>query len=340
MIQSISVQDEKKLAYYFSKYARSLQNVVFERTGRFFHHNNLTPVDLVYLCPLCLKNKIGVIGEYVHYDDEFTLDHFPPKSVGGKNTVLVCKTCNSTTGDEFDFSLKRWLQTQCFNKKIPNSRIPVKLELQDTKGKYNGHLVLEKPGSLKWDIPDYPLVKEWFQKISQGLVAEKTITYYPVKMELVHKALLKAAYLYSFFIWGYDFVYSETATRIRSVLFKNETHVLSNLGIFFHMNNQNPPEGLCYVYKPVELQTFMINMKLASEDVNFECAVSVLIPGADADNWRQLKVYQPIIDNKDSFANAIIKLPEEILTKTVFPYTKTWKQRSHFRIQGEAPENQ
>lgn len=280
-----------------------------------------------------------MIGEYLHYDEDFTLDHFPPSSVGGKDTVLVCKTCNSTTGEEFDFSLKRWLQTQSFNKKVPNSRIPVKLELQDTKGRYNGHLVLEKPGSFKWDIPEYPLVKEWFQKVSQGHIAEQTITYSPVKMELVHKALLKAAYLYSFSIWGYDFVYSETATRIRDVLFKNDPHVLSNWGIFFHMSNQYPPEGLCYVFKPVELQTFMINMKLASGNVNFECAVSVLIPGADSDNWNQLKAYQPIVDNKDSFTNAFIKLPEDTLAKTIFPYTKTWQQRTYFRIQGEASES-
>jgi hypothetical protein len=77
------VRDGKKLAYYFGRDSPSLQKITFAQTGRFFHDGDGKPVKGIYLCPLCLKNKIGMVGEHLHFDEEFTLDHYPPKSVGG-----------------------------------------------------------------------------------------------------------------------------------------------------------------------------------------------------------------------------------------------------------------
>lgn len=332
------MKDVKKLAYYFKKYSLSLQKVSFERLGNFYHDNFRRPSDFIYLCPLCLKNKIGMVGDYLHYDEEFTLDHFPPTSVGGKDTVLVCKTCNDKAGLEFDYSLKEWLNEQSFIKRVPNAKLPVKIQPQDLTGKYKGNLKIEDDKISFDDFCRYPFVNDSLLKVTQGHIVEQTITFQSPKMEFVYKALIKTAYLHCFSIWGYDFVYSETALQIRNILFKNEIHPLSNYGTFFHMDkdDNHPPIGLCYVFKPVELQTFMITFKLISKEIDFECAVSILIPGSEKNNWGNINAYQPIIDTQEDFNFPLIRLPENELTNTnLFPYTNTWNQRLNFKIVGE-----
>lgn len=328
---------EKRLVYHIKKYSLSLQNVSIQRLGNFYHSNGVRN-DLAYLCPLCLKNKIAVNGMDIRADDDFTLDHFPPASVSGKNTILVCKTCNDKAGLDFDYSLKEWLNEQSFIKRVPNAKLPVKIQPQDLKGKYRGNLKIEADKISLDDFIRYPFVNESLLKIIQGQVIEQTITFQSPKIELVYKALIKTAYLHCFSIWGYDFSYSETALRIRNILFKNEIHPLTNYGTFFHMDKGDnfPPLGLYYVFKPAELQTFMITFKLISKEVNFECAISLLIPGAEKKCWGNLKAYQHIIDTQEEFKFPLIKLPENELNNTnYFPYTNTWNQRLNFRIVGE-----
>lgn len=333
------MKEERKLAYYFGKYSVSLQRVSFERLNNFYHDNNRKLVDFVYLCPLCLKNKIAILDDnWLRYEEEFTLDHFPPSSVGGKDTILVCKSCNEKAGKDFDFSLKEWINFQSFDKGIPNSQVPVELILQDTKGKYKGSLIMQQTNVLTFDnFTHYPLVNKWFEKVLGGQPSEQTIRFHPPNMELVFKALLKISYLYCFSIWGYDFVYSNTGLKIRKVLFENEVHPLSNCGIFFHMDNVFPPNGLCYVYKPDHLQTFMINYKLVSKDVEFCCGISVLIPGAQSICWDSIKIYQPLIDEQDKLTFALVRLPENTLTNSnPFPYTDTWRKRFQMPIPNKA----
>ena len=331
------MKDLKKIAHYL-KYTNSLQNVSFRRFDKFYHDNEGKPVDLIYLCPLCVKNKTGLHNNWFREDDIFTLDHYPPSSVGGKNTIMVCKDCNDNAGKDFDYALKDWIKVQCFNKKIPDSKIPIELKIKDVKGKYKADLSLDKSGVINFDeFARYPLVREAFKKMSQGQAIEQSITFHPTEMICIYKALFKAAYLYCFEVWGYDFVFSLAGQGMRGFIFKDEKHPLANWGTFFHMDGVYPPEGLCYVFKPVEQQAFLINFRLRSLDIKFECGVSILVPGAIKEGWESLKTYQEIVDKNDKFTAAMIKLPEDLLTKeNNFPYTDVWNERSTFRIFGES----
>ncbi len=171
----------------------------------------------------------------------------------------------------------------------------------------------------------------------KGTPAIQTVTFQPPKNENVYKAILKAVYLYAFSIWGYDFAYSETALRLRNIVFKNETHPLSNFGIFFHMDDIHLPQGLSYIFKPRELQAFVFNLKLLNKEVNYQCSISVLVSGADEEDWQNLKLYQSIIDKQDTFTSSLIKLSEDTLNSAnLFPYTSTWHNRSSFKIYGES----
>ena len=50
-----------------------------------------------YICPLCLN-------AYPIGSTELTLEHVPPKSVGGKPILITCKACNNKCGADIDVS--------------------------------------------------------------------------------------------------------------------------------------------------------------------------------------------------------------------------------------------
>lgn len=330
------MMDEKRLIYYLTKYAGSLQNVVYRRTGNYFHDGQRKPVDFVYLCPICLANKIAIVNEWIHYEEEFTLDHFPPQSVGGQNTTFVCGSCNSRAGSEFDYALKEWLEAQSFINGTKNAEVPIKVALEGVKGKFKGKLIFDGPGSFKYEkLEQYPPANKWFEHVISGNIAKQTISFTMPKMEYVNRALLKAAYLFCFSHWGYDFVYTVAGNNIRKILLGSQEHVLSNFGVFIHMGS-HPASGLCYIFKPENLQTFMINFKLTDKKTGFQCSASVLIPGPNEADWQQLKAFQPLIDAHGEFTGAYIKLPEEEFSgKNMYPYTSLWEKRKTFRIAGE-----
>src|SRR5207248_11112292 len=142
------------------------------------------------------------------------------------------------------------------------------------------------PFAFEYDFKNYPLLNARFDELAKGGTLIQKIKFDVPHNDLVYKSLLKSAYLYCFSIWGYDFIYSYTGKNIREVLSNAQQHVLSNFGIFFHMDAPFPPPGLCYIFKPVELQAFMINFKLVDQETKFECFASVLIPGADSNSWQ------------------------------------------------------
>ena len=49
-----------------------------------------------YCCPIC--------GGFKSID-ELTLEHVPPKSMGGKEIILTCKACNNEAGSNIDLNI-------------------------------------------------------------------------------------------------------------------------------------------------------------------------------------------------------------------------------------------
>jgi hypothetical protein len=182
----------------------------------------------------------------------------------------------------------------------------------------------------------YSKVKEWFDEmLTAGKDKQISLRTSSVQLGLVYRAILKAAYLKAFSIWGYDFIYTDTGVKLRDVFTKNKPHVLSNCGVFFHMDKPPPSEGLCYVFTPSALQSFVINMSLTYKETGISCGVSVLIPGPHNNDWLSLQNYQPMIDAQGTFQQGLIQLPESTLQpNNHFPYTQTWHGRHGFRIAG------
>jgi hypothetical protein len=140
--------NEKRVAYFVKRYSMSLRK--FE--GGINENNGNADRQIAYLCPLCLKAAVIIVDGVVQHESEFTLDHYPPESVGGNQTVLACKDCNGNAGKDIDYVLKNWLEDQAVVNNIPGSRIPISFAFKDTPGYYKG--VIKRDGTEKIDFLD------------------------------------------------------------------------------------------------------------------------------------------------------------------------------------------
>ena len=84
----------------FDKYSANLH---------LLHDNGLLPHlrlphNQTFICPVCL-NPFSVDDLDTTKENHLTLEDVPPKSLGGKPTILTCKVCNNTAGQQIDVQL-------------------------------------------------------------------------------------------------------------------------------------------------------------------------------------------------------------------------------------------
>jgi len=213
---------EETLLYYIKRFAPSLRDVCIKIKGRTYHvDENGSNIVWAYVCPLCMDSTIAIVGLQVIHNDEFDLDHYPPKSVGGTRTVLTCKPCNSNAGDSYDYTLKQVLESRNFwVRKDPDAEILTKAVYQGAKGWYHSKLK-HNDGILVhlWETKKTPNnVQQWMAEATKQLNWKIELSFSEPSEKLVYKALLKAAYLYCFSVFGYEFAFTHIATNIRNIL--------------------------------------------------------------------------------------------------------------------------
>jgi len=132
---------------------------------------------VAYLCPLCINNAIMIMSPTSQKASSlFTDDHYPPESVGGRKTILVCEKCNKEAGHKYDVALKQHLMSLSFSKRIPGSIIPIQSIIPGV-GKFNGAMVVDEKGTTlikmqkneKDKIPPLEKRNEDSKKIQIGL---------------------------------------------------------------------------------------------------------------------------------------------------------------------------
>ena len=78
-----------------------------------------------YACPLCWQIFTEhQIEENADTENFLTLEHNPPKVVGGKATILTCKKCNSQNGAKLDDLVGKLLVAESF---LLNDHVQLKL---------------------------------------------------------------------------------------------------------------------------------------------------------------------------------------------------------------------
>jgi hypothetical protein len=185
------------------------------------------PEFLAYLCPLCLQNLLVLTSEGLAGTSEFNMDHFPPECVGGRSKVIVCEKCNNTAGSKFEPELIAYLNQQSYNLKVKGATVKCAAVLYfkgqtRVPGKYRVKLTMTEEGTPLFDFGSLykiPLVAEWLEYMQRNPKDWKVeLTMQNPDYGKVSRALQKAAYLYCFSLWGYEFVFSENAEKLRHVI--------------------------------------------------------------------------------------------------------------------------
>ncbi|MCW3110577.1 MAG: hypothetical protein JWQ09_5083 [Segetibacter sp.] len=319
-----------------------------EDLGRYYFKNSLSyfperyipillkpdsnvPKHVAYLCPICLQNAIMFIDSPTQsVTSEFTEDHYPPKSIGGKKFVLVCRECNSKAGHDYDFALKDHLTHLSFQKKVPNSSIKSRTIIPNV-GKFKGKIALTEKGELQLNMKnnerdEVPPLDNWIEYSKTGKDWEIQIEYRTPHDEKVEKALIHAAYLTCFEYFGYEYIFSEGGQLMRDVMNNPQSYPANALDLNLDSEYmlQNVPLGLGFISYPQDLQSMMVNLKLTLDDTGYTTIKTVLIPNPTSTGIEELRT---VGDRLVKYTGDISMLPLNNFLKmeVLPPYRTMWE---------------
>lgn len=281
----------------------------------------------IYLCPLCLNEYILYKDDVWSCSTEFTLDHFPPKNIGGTNTILTCKNCNNSAGSSYEPVMEEWLGMLNFNKRIPNTELKTTAKLSDKKGWYHASLGLDETGNLLHDFNAVQLKKFGLDKWGKEDDTMDITLKDPDKKKMT-KALLKTAYLYCFNCWGYEFTYSPAGELIRKVLKDEVEYPISITEIHLDAKNTPPfnnlPFGLTYFHSPDEVYGMFVLIPFHHESNGYRTIVPVQIPNPTVNAEEELKVFQTKFKKGTSLDTMVTPVINTLETLMTLPYSLSW----------------
>ncbi|MES2373454.1 MAG: hypothetical protein V4557_12790 [Bacteroidota bacterium] len=256
---------------------------ILKQDKPFFIHSNL------YVCPMCTEKYVLAMGESLQGNGEFSIDHVPPKSVGGKIEVITCKKCNNDSGHA-EAELQAFLdfgEKDKDNTFYPKARIrfpgigktfPVDAKITGRDGFFE---FKEKAKQFN------PQLKELISKMHEGKIEKLQIQYQVPDHKKISFALLKAAYLTCFYYWGYEFVYSDIGNKFRE-FFNGKLEYPVQAPIIMRPKNEHPlqHEGVGILYFNKQKQCYFANMEIKKGEEVY--TATVLVPPPVENAWENL----------------------------------------------------
>ncbi|MFA3791086.1 HNH endonuclease [Aliiglaciecola sp. SL4] len=173
-----------------------------------------------YCCPIC--------GTFKSID-ELTLEHAPPKSMGGKEIILTCKVCNNDAGSKIDLNIahqqnmnrilkslasQKFQQTERAKINIGGMDIKVELNKESDDTPLNISILgnCNNPHDIQ-KVKDYTrVVAESGGSFSFKLQSTDRYNYNERLAKIGH---LKTAFLISVAALGYTFAFSKNLREFR-----------------------------------------------------------------------------------------------------------------------------
>lgn len=275
----------------------------------------------MYICPLCCKSyfietKSGVIG-----NSEFSLDHLPPKSVGGTYKMITCKKCNNDSGT-FESELEKVLNF-AVDKKRPNE-IVINVRVQDEEtGECIQGLAHNKDGvtniifneQLKRHRKDYI---DFLNRLDSNKMPKINIQVPLYDKKKLERALIKSAYLMCFYWWGYEFVFSDNGALIRDVI-NGKKDYPCQVPTTWSEKEERMPTGVYILQDGEERKAFLVSLNL--KGVKHSTTANVLIPGPSNSAWDNIKLIDEMNNAKESKSLKCITIPRVV---DRIGYTISW----------------
>ncbi len=262
------------------------------------------------LCPLC--------GGFFTRDDLnvglLTIEHVPPRSIGGKAMCLTCAACNNTAGSTVDASVAELARLRKLNTAFFS-------DVGDFEGRASlaagGITVNARINKIEGQSPCIEVHEgenhpELFGKMQEHLRATTSAgpgqfgvsAQFRTDPRTVFASLLRCGYLAAFSLFGYRYAGSSRLDVVRQQI--REPHV-----------DHIPRIGICF------------NNVLAFEDGGPLVAVmtapfpgvAVYFPATSSPVPRSATVFLPSADGPDDFYQAIVSAAQGSVGVRTFNYT-------------------
>jgi hypothetical protein len=249
-----------------------------------------------------MQQHTYAIGDELYWSGPFTMDHYPPASVGGKKKALVCKPCNDSFGKNLDCHLPNGLRaSHFFNRK---GSMPIRLSVNNGKsryrveGKWNDEQLQFLESNKHSNLGNVMKAAAVSQATSGAEYTLHMSGTFP-KEFFVHRALLKAGYL-QFFTWaGFDFAFSKTAHHIRNVLKGTEEHPLRNQAVFTNVTGADLKDGIYALTNKQYPRIFFTHLTFTDPHTKEKSHNIILIPTHTRTSWDEQVVFESFLKNTE-----------------------------------------
>ena len=175
-------------------------------------------------CPICLT---GFKEDDVIRGDQVTIEHAPPKALGGKAICLTCDPCNNTTS-----KMERLVAEHFRSKEIGEH---VTIEFPGCP-EQSGRILRGKEGDIKFRADKLRVPEAQFTKALTSPTGSLTLRASAPSKGVWNAPWLKAGYLL-LFSWlgpkvGYDYARSTPYSEIRQQILNPEPDVVASTFVF------------------------------------------------------------------------------------------------------------
>lgn len=256
----------------------------------------------VYLCPLSLtlhtRPNFNCDSEY-----NLTIEHVPPKSMGGKPVCLLIKKINSTLGHTLDTELLNQYKFKQFMRGDDEHLVDIdmgqiqfrhrsklKLKLQpDDSGK---HLLLFNPGTS-----NMKKIKKFLSSPNEPKIMRVTITEPHAAPNVRSAGYLRIAYLLAFNKFGYSLIFNKdgslnkTYDKIRRQILNPEINMIENVPVI--SNNHQLQDGVYIITSPKKLKSICVVFTLSRNETSESNIVMLPLPtDINFDSYKFYRVYK------------------------------------------------
>ncbi|MGJ1356879.1 hypothetical protein ACR79K_09260 [Sphingobacterium siyangense] len=282
--------------HFFSRFASNWKET-FKKHGITINAGDFRLPDELYLCPISLnlysieslKNK------------ELTIEHVPPKSLGGKELVLVAKEVNNTDGHTSDKDLLLFFQTKNFleHGKVLNAKISAEnLDMKSITTEFSLQRLQASEVNkmnIKFMTSQHNIKVMEFKGLFDNWNGLSFKVSGQMSTKLKVKTILKCAYLTAFSRIGYDLLYDRSG-------YKSNTYgvildILNN-----RKNEQDFPfaclaehaplenTDLGVINRPLNLRALVVNLSFKLDDQLHKYVVFLPHPeSTDLENLKSIK---------------------------------------------------
>jgi HNH endonuclease len=215
-----------------------------------------------YLCPLCLDVMLTV-EEFE--TKELTIEHVPPKALGGGELVLTCRKCNNDTGSKFDAEVHKQQRLWQFLSGQSERPETATFTVDGITTRVEMH-VTGQTGMLFIGVPeinnpaDVELTDEHMRMLSETRSKDFRFAVSPRVKYLPDRARvswIRTAYLAAFAFFGWKYILQPTLQPIREQLMNPSAVTLPSLSMYDPNGNPGRRE-LWVVKEPAEHRSLLV----------------------------------------------------------------------------------